>query len=240
MSNDNEELPYESDFSSEFLVRRPYDREQEGWPYIPPNFKYWAAAPFLTDLELACVSLGFDPGPLKVSNKDELYFEPEMLAEILDRLGLIQKAISIGDIRRKIRPNIGSNWLEFIGQEVHPQFRESIEKSARIENAEYHFCNDEEISKIVGIAGSLQKSGVGRTATENKTAIKKKYQSLQKIAVASVIKGYGADLSKKRCEEFGEISNDARALGMTIHTDTVRSLIREAENDQLPSDWKKD
>ena len=234
-TNDNE--PSKSSLS-ELLTEVDYDTTQEGWPYLTANFKYWAVSPFLTEVELACVSLGFDPGPLKVSGIDDLKSEPEMLIELSDRVRLTLRAVKAGDLNRQIRPADGVHWLEAIGQEVHPQFKNYVSKAPQIENAEFRPKSAEEIQGIIEIAHSLEKTRDAQAMVGTKSGITKKYHSIQKIALVGAIRGYGWNPKDKRSSVFREIADDAASLGIDIDQDTVRPHLRDAANDHLPNPEK--
>lgn len=236
MSNDNEEKDLSSNRNFGSFSRADRYRDHESWPYIVANFKFWAVAPFWTYIELACVSLGFDPAPFNVCNDDEVQNEPELLAEVSDRVQLAWKAVQVGDLDQKIRPRDGVTWLLATGQEVHEELVLCVENARPIENAIHKEKRPEEIKSILESAGSLKLSDKEIKYTRSKTAVTKEYQSLQKIAIVGAIKGYGLDLSQSRSNKYREISEDAAQLGIDIHKDTVRNLVMKAANDQLPSE----
>lgn len=200
-----------------------------GSVYQDADLRYWAKMPCWNYLELTCVTLGFEPGPILAAHAEQLESDDVKLALISKRSKLAHRAVEVGDLPACITPKRAIEWLGSIGEEVPEGLEEALCELPIYSEGPLEYVSSGDLTAVVAAIGKLADIVQGREESPaNPSAQSKEIASLQKIVLTMAVKGYGYEPSLRRTAVYGEIADDSVSIGLNLHVDTVRKHLRLA------------
>ncbi len=202
---------------------------EEGSVYQDADLRHWAKMPCWNYLELICVTLGFEPGPILTSSPDELKGDDVKLELITKRSRLAYRAVEIGDLPECTTPKRAIEWLESIGESFPEDLKEIVCGLPVYAEGPLEQLSGTDINTVVAAITELTdivKAKDGSSVPSG--AQSKEIASLQKIVLTMAVKGYGYDPKVRRTAVYGEIAGDSDKIGLNLHVDTVRKHVRLA------------
>ncbi|MEL7454172.1 MAG: hypothetical protein AAGJ50_12460, partial [Pseudomonadota bacterium] len=115
-------------------------------PYQPADFEHYSRFPVWTHLELACLSLGWDPNPLLNADLEALQRFPGELSKLEKRLHLIQSACDAQILSSPMAPLTGLAWLKSVEIEISAEF---VSKCQRY-STNFSLVPFDEVKSLIG------------------------------------------------------------------------------------------
>lgn len=200
-----------------------------GSVYQDADLQHWAKMPCWNYLELTCVTLGFEPGPILTSSPDELKSDDVKLEQITKRSQLTYRAVEIGDLPKCTTPKRAIEWLESIGESFPQDLKEIVCGLPIYAEGPLEELSGTDLNTVVAAITELTDIVKAKDGTYVPSgAQSKEIASLQKIVLTMAVKGYGYDPRVRRTAVYGEIASDSELMGLNLHVDTVRKHVRLA------------
>ena len=201
----------------------------DGTVYTAVDLDHWAKMAFWTVSEVACATLGFDPGPIESASLADLQRETVLFDRLAKRAKLVHRAQEAGQLSQRMSPKEAIDWLASIDEECIDGLEEIVSALPIYGDGPLSNLSGVDIDAALAGIDQLAKTTEGQcVARSDATSQTKEISSLRRIMLAAVIGGYGYDPKSRRSPVYGDIVKDAQLAGIDIHVDTVRKHLRLA------------
>lgn len=179
---------------------------------ISTRTELWCSKPFGNLGEIQCLLLGIDPLLIKDRFDFELTEKQKDTQRVaMDALDFLFDGTALS---RRLSPLDAIAHFQKFGLEFPSELVASVSKNSKI-----------------------PAPGDDRPTTHHEiTALKRKQNSLQRLALVMAMAGYKYDPKKLTNPAINDIVSDADRLGLSISKDTVRSHLAAAARDLLVND----
>lgn len=220
-------VSHQSGSESEDSTTEKSAKKFEG-PYQPADLDYYSKFPVWNHLELACLSMGYDPGPLLKADAKALQTCHSKFTALEKRLHLIQRACDATTLSNPTPPLVGLRWLESVSEDIPDR---AIALCARytseLEPVPYDevksFISDIDV-RMATVEQKLQTDNLSQEAS----GAKQKIDSLQRTLLGMACDKYEFDPTRDRNPTARMIAGATQLIGKDVDEGTVRTHLAAA------------
>ena len=207
-------------------------------PYEPADLDYNSKFPVWNHLELACISMGYDPGPLLKADAQSLQTCRLKFTALEKRLHLIQRACDAKMLSNPTPPLMGLKWLESVSEDIPDK---AIAMCARY-TSELKPVPYDEVKSFISDIGVRMATVEQKLQTDNlsqeASGAKQKIDSLQRMLLGMACDKYEFDPARDRNPTARMIAGATQLIGIDVDEGTIRTHLAAAVkrhlDDRLP------
>ncbi|WP_206991045.1 hypothetical protein [Hyphomonas sp. KY3] len=198
-----------------------------GPPYIPANLERWAKLPCWSTVEAACVTRGYEPGPLQQTTREEVERRPEVLDQIEYRIELFTRAVQVGEFGELITPLEALNFLECRDEKYPGKLREVAERIRPLgQSVPLRSGDMRQMWATLGDVASQANKTEQESSNSGQTKI---INSLQRMLLAIVVSKMDFNPDRPQNPTAKLIGKAMYDLGMKpLHEDSIRRHLNDA------------
>lgn len=210
-------------------------------PDARANFGHWAMASYWSIEEATALSLGRDPRRVQLKSIKPFVHISSFAKLFTDRLDLLCRAQTMGQLYPKSSPSFFLAWAQRIGLSVPSELVESV-TSLGVQIADWKTLyerqreNFEIVKEALDTERAERRSEASRPTTPAQKELPlRERESLLKLVIGMAVKGYSYDPASSRSPTAKEIATDLALIGLPMDEDTVRKYLKESAG-LLPQD----
>lgn len=201
--------------------------------YVPADFDHYSKLPVWTQLELACLSLGFEPELLINADLQSLQTFPDRFGQLKKRAQMVQRACHAQVLDNPGAPIAGLNWLKSIDETIPKGLIEKCSKySVELVPVSTGIVKNV-LNDIRQRVENVEERLEGDYLRVYNSGVQQRIDSLQRMMLGVACDKYGYDPEKARTPTAGLIAGATQRLGLDVDEGTVRSHLKAAAKKHL-------
>ena len=202
--------------------RRPPQEERLFFnePFADTHYYHWASKTHWSLEQVAALLLGKDPDIVNLLSLKHLHVESPFAANFVRLLHLVHEMKERGEWTEYATPEEVLAWADAHQVEVPPKLSESIEAHTATRDAEWATWW-EKLDKASTRSETLP-------TPHEKTALARKLETMEKIAIAMAIDWHGYDPWAAKSDVPKMIEDASQRVGCPVSNDTIRTRLQSS------------